>query len=224
MGATVTYPPQQPGQQHGGWWQPGGQHPPSWPHQPGGQHPHSEPQQRPDYGPYQGFGQPGPYGQPHGQPGPGGFGPPPKKKSPLPWILGGLGVLVALAIVITLVVSLAGGPGDPRPTAQAGVDKIKAKDFAGLAAMTCERQKGRSNDLDPMAELREHMSEQQAQQLLDRVRFDVRLDDVEDHGDDTATARMSGRMSMSILGSSTTKELGSNSQEMVVENGEWTFC
>jgi hypothetical protein len=71
---------------------------------------------QPGYGqPYgqQGYGQPG-YGQPYGQPGYGqpgyGYGPPPQKKNKaLPWILGGVALLVVLVVAIVLVIALGAG-------------------------------------------------------------------------------------------------------------------
>jgi len=77
---------------------------------------------QPGYGPpygQQGYGQPG-YGQPYGQPGYGqpgygqpgyGYGPPPKKKKALPWILGGVALVVVIVVAIVLVIGLgASGP------------------------------------------------------------------------------------------------------------------
>ncbi|MDF2976490.1 MAG: hypothetical protein K0S40_1218 [Actinomycetospora sp.] len=64
---------------------------------------------QPGYG-QPGYGQP-PYGQPYGQPGYGGYGQPPKKNKALPWILGGLAVLVLVVVGIVLLVGLgASGP------------------------------------------------------------------------------------------------------------------
>ena len=66
------------------------------------------------YGPpQQQFGPPpGQWGPPSGQQFPGQYGPPPQKKSPLPWILGGVGALVVvIAVVVTLVLTLGGGRG-----------------------------------------------------------------------------------------------------------------
>ena len=159
----MTYPPQQPGP--GGY---GQQHTPYGPPQPGGPYPPSGLQ--PGYGqPGQqpGFGQPGP--QPGGQfppsgpqPSPGqpgwgqqpgygqppGYGafPPPKKKSPLPWILGGVfGLLVIIGAVIALIVATS-GPGDPRPTAEQYAQKASAKDFPGVIDMTCQKERGKDDD------------------------------------------------------------------------------
>jgi len=66
-------------------------------------------QQQP-YG--QGYGQPG-YGPGYGQPGYGqpgyGYGPPPKKRRALPWILGGVGLVIVLVVAVVLVVALGSG-------------------------------------------------------------------------------------------------------------------
>ncbi|AXX29625.1 hypothetical protein KCV87_08855 [Actinosynnema pretiosum subsp. pretiosum] len=103
-----------------------GQQPGQYGQQPGqpgqfGQQPgYGQPGQQPGYGQP---GQPGQYGQqpgqfgqqPYGQPGQPGFdqygGVPPKKKSPLPWVLGGVGALVVIGVVVTLVMVLGGGGG-----------------------------------------------------------------------------------------------------------------
>ena len=63
---------------------------------------------QPGYG-QPGYGQPG-YGQPYGQPGYGGYGQqPPRKNRALPWILGGVALVVLLIVAVVLVVGLAGG-------------------------------------------------------------------------------------------------------------------
>jgi hypothetical protein len=98
------------------------------------------------------FGQPGPYGVP-GQfaPYPNQFGEPPRKRRALPWVLAGGGVVV-LAVIVILVVTLTGG-GSPQSTAQAVVDRLNAKDVAGLQALSCKAQQGGSvsaDDVDPM--------------------------------------------------------------------------
>jgi hypothetical protein len=70
---------------------------------------------QPQYG-QQGYGQPQygqqGYGQPYGQPGYGGYGqqPPPKNKA-LPWILGGVGLVVVLIVAVLLLAGLAGAGG-----------------------------------------------------------------------------------------------------------------
>lgn len=93
---------------------------------------YGQPHAQPGYG-QQGYGQPG-YGQPYGQQGYGqpygqqgygapygqpgynpygqpGYGQPPKKNKALPWILGGVAVLVvAIVAVVVLVMTLGGGP------------------------------------------------------------------------------------------------------------------
>jgi hypothetical protein len=92
----------------------------------GGQDPYQQGYgQQPGYG-QQGYGQPG-YGQPDGQQGygqqpygqygqpygqPGYYGQqPPKKNKALPWILGGVGLVVVIVVVLVLVFTLgASGP------------------------------------------------------------------------------------------------------------------
>ena len=85
-----------------------------------GQQGYGQPGYGPPYG-QQGYGQPGygpPYGQPgYGQPGYGqpgyGYGPPPKKKKALPWILGGVALVVVIVVAIVLVIGLGLGAGGP---------------------------------------------------------------------------------------------------------------
>jgi hypothetical protein len=125
-----------------------------YPQQPGGGYPGQGqppsggfPQQQPGYGPPQ--GQPGGYGPPQGPPPgyppSGGFpgGEPPNKKSPLPWILGGVGALVVIGGVILLIVLLGGGgTSDPESAANTALDYMKDGDVDGLISVTCEDFKG----------------------------------------------------------------------------------
>lgn len=149
----MSYPPQPPGQ--GGWGQPqqgpyrppGGQYPPSGPFQPSGPFPPSGPQQafgsQPPPGQFGGMPpQPG-YGPPQGSPyGPGlpgpqpGWGPGPKKRSPLPWILGGGGGLVVLGIVAVVLFMVLGG-SSPDSLAKKAVDLMNNDDTNGLIAISC---------------------------------------------------------------------------------------
>src|SRR5690606_1412989 len=128
-----------------------------YPQHPQGQPPSGGfPQQQPGFGPPQ--GQPGGYGPPQGQP--GGYGPPQgpppgfpptggfpggeqPKKSPLPWIFGGVGALVVIGGVSLLIVLLGGGgTSDPESAANTALDYMKDGDLDGLASMTCEEFKG----------------------------------------------------------------------------------
>jgi Proprotein convertase P-domain len=83
--------------------------------QPYGQQPYGQQGYGQPYG-QQGYGQPygqQPYGQqPYGQPGYGyGQQPPPKKNKALPWILGGVGLVLAVIIALVLVFTLGGASG-----------------------------------------------------------------------------------------------------------------
>ncbi|MGP4015738.1 hypothetical protein [Saccharopolyspora sp. 5N708] len=254
------YPPSGP--------QPGGAYPPSGP-QPGGAYPPSggQPQQgygqqpygQPGYGqqgygqpggaypqsgpqPQQGYGQQPPYppqgGDPYGQ---AGFGAePPKKKSPLPWILGGVGAVVVIGVVIALVVVFTGGPGDPRDVAQEGIDKINAKDFAGLQGMACQKDQedfqkmldtfeGKGSEFAELKEL--GISDADIQKMIDSMKFEVKLGDVKDNGDNTATAKISGQMTFAgdveIMGQSLGEMPPMPIDEeikMIVEGGDWKLC
>ncbi|MER5393796.1 hypothetical protein [Saccharopolyspora sp. NPDC002686] len=252
----MTYPPQQPGQ--GGWGQqPGGQYPPSGP-QPGGQYPQQpgQPQpggQYPPSGPQQGFGQqPGGQYPPSGPQQQAGFGgqppypptspygqqgfEPPKKKSPLPWILGGVGGLLVIGLVIVLVVVFTGGPGDPRNTAQAGIDAINAKDFATLQTMACQKDKeqfqeiidtmeGKGGQLGDLKEL--GMSDADVKKMIDGLKFEMTLGEVKENGDNTATAKVNGKMTfnMELMGRQINESQPIDEEfKMVVENGEWKLC
>ena len=252
----MTYPPQQPGpggygQQHNPYGppQPGGPYPPSGPQpgygrpgqqpgfsqtgpqQPGGQFPPSGPQPapgQPGWGQQPGWVQQPGYGQP---PGYGAF-PPPKRKSPLPWILGGVfGLLVVIGAVIALIVATS-GPGDPRPTAQLVADKMKSKDFAALLNVTCAKaqeedkkqlsQEGLTKELEDSG-----ASPEEAKQAADALKFDLQLVNVAETGNDTATASYKGTASIKT----TMRGIPINHSEpmafdlkMVVEGGQWKAC
>ncbi|MBQ0926429.1 hypothetical protein [Saccharopolyspora endophytica] len=240
----MTYPPQQPpgqggwGQQPGGQYpqQPGGQFPPSggqqYPQQPGGAYPPSGGQQYPQQ-PQAGYPQQ-PYPSPYGQPGYGGQ--PPKKKSPLPWILGGVGGLVVIGVIIALVLAFTGGPGDPRPVAQQAVDMMNAKDFAGVQSLTCDKSSRKLQDMVDMMEGKGSQFDQlkkmgasdaDIQKMLDSLEMKFTLGQVIDNGDDTATAQFNGTMSlhMEVMGRTVDRDLPINeTNDLIVEGGEWKLC
>ncbi|MEB3367146.1 Rv0361 family membrane protein [Saccharopolyspora mangrovi] len=236
----MTYPPQQPPGQGGWGQQPGGQYPPSggqpYPQQPGGQYPQTggQPFQQPGYPqqPQAGYPQqahPNPYG---------GYGQPPKKKSPLPWILGGVGGVVVIAVIIALVVVFTGGPGDPKPVAQDAVDSINAKDFPALQSVSCKKERaGLQEVVDTMegkggdvAELKKYgLTDADVQKFIDGMTFQMTLGEVVDNGDNTATAKVTGEMRMTgqIMGQDLSQMPPTPLDEdfkMVVENGEWKIC
>ncbi|KAA5832032.1 hypothetical protein ABT337_02730 [Saccharopolyspora hirsuta] len=247
----MTYPPQQPGQ--GGWGQqpggqpgfggqqpggqypqqPGGQYPPSGPQQgfgqqPGGAYPPSGPQQQAGFGGQPPYPPTSPYGQP-------GFEPP-KKKSPLPWILGGVGGVVVIALIITLVVVFTGGPGDPRSVAQKGIDAINAKDFATLQTMACQKEKeqfqeiidtmeGKGGELGDLKNM--GMTDADIKKMLDGLKIEMTLGDVKDNGDNTANAKVTGQMTfnMEYMGQQINQSQPIDEEfKMVVEEGEWKLC
>lgn len=246
----MTYPPQQPpgqggwGQQPGGqnpqqpggqYPQPGGQYPPSGgqPYQqPGGAYPPSGGQQYPAPGyPQQPQAGQQPYPNPYG-----GYGQPPKKKSPLPWILGGVGGLVVIGAVIALVVVFTGGPGDPRPVAQQAVDMMNNKDFAGVQSLTCDKQatkiqdmvdmmEGKGSQFDELKDL--GVPEAEVQKMIDNLQVEFTLGEVTDNGDNTATAHFNGTMSihMEVMGQQMDQDVPINeTNDLIVENGEWKLC
>ena len=239
----MTYPPQQPpgqggwGQQPGGQYpqQPGGQFPPSggqqYPQQPGGQFPPSGGQQYPQQ-PQPGYQQQ-PYPSPYGQP---GYGPPPKKKSPLPWVLGGVGGLVVIGVIIALVLAFTGGPGDPRPVAQQAVDMMNAKDFSGVQSLTCDKSSKKLQDMVDMMEGKGSQFEElkglgvpdaEIQKLIENLEVKFALGAVTDNGDDTATAHFNGTMSLhvEVMGQQMNQDVPINeTNQMIVEDGEWKLC
>ncbi|QIZ33727.1 hypothetical protein [Saccharopolyspora sp. ASAGF58] len=250
----MTYPPQQPPGQGGWGQQPGGQYPPSGgqPQQPGGAYPPSGGQPQQGYGqpggaypqsgpqPQQGYGQQPPYppqGAGVGQP---GFDAP-KKKSPLPWILGGVGGLLVIGLVIILVVVFTGGPGDPRKVAQQGVDMINSKDFAGLQPLACKKDQedfqkmldtfeGKSGEFDELKEF--GVTDSDIQKLIDGMKIEMQLGEVKDNGDNTATAKITGNVSITadveIMGQNVADMIPNQPIDeefkLVVEDGSWKLC
>lgn len=229
----MTQPPQPPGP--GGWGpqQPGQnpqgqpQQPGGWQGQPGGQYPQSGPQaggQYPGAGPAQ---NPGGHQPPHPPQGgyPPGFDGQPKKKSPLPWILGGVGAVVVLAGVAIAVLLFTGGPGEPRDVAQQYTDAMNQKDFATVGQMHCQDDQSQVEQLANPAKSFEDegMPAEQAQELADSLQFKLTLDDVREDGGETATAIFSGDMAMSFAGQEQTFPVNQE-RSMIVEDGEWRFC
>ena len=135
-------PGQQPGQQ--GYGQQPGQ--PGYGQQPGQGQPGQYGQQPGQYGYDQpGYGQPGQSGQgpqpgqPYGTP-PGGFGPPPgygppAKRSALPWILGGIGVLVVLTLAVGAFFAFGDQGNDPQQVAQTVVDEMNKLENANASTI-----------------------------------------------------------------------------------------
>lgn len=248
----MTYPPQ-PGQggwdQQAGWGQPGGQHPGSQPFPPqGGQYPGQQgggfPGQQPPAGPqtYGGYGYPPQQGygqQPQGYQG-FGYGQPPKKKSPLPWIFGGLGALLVIGVVITLVVVFTGGPGDPKPVAQQAVTMMNEKDFAGLQGISCEKQsqelqeaidvmQGRGGQLEQLKAA--GLSDSDIRKLVEAMQFNVKLGAVQQTAEEKASAQVTGEISFEGTGSIAGLDISSAPSQpiderfnLVVEQGSWKIC
>jgi hypothetical protein len=161
----MTQPPQQPGpyggqppgygqqpgpgQQPGGYPQQGGYPPPGGYPQQGG-YPQSGPQpvQQPggygppgqygQYGQQPQYGQPDPYGSPYGE----------KKKSPMPWILAGGGVLV-IGIVVVLILVLTGGSdtSSAQGAAEKAVAAINSRDVNASKEVDCDKS-GNMGQLD----------------------------------------------------------------------------
>lgn len=224
----MSQPPQQPGQWGGqpGWGQqPGpGQQPGGYPQQGGYPQSGGYPQQGgyPQTGPQQPYGQPGQYGQPqgYGQPGYGGY--PPKKKSPMPWLLAGGGVLV-VGIAVVLIIVLTGGAdtSSPQGVAQAAVDAYNDKDVNAIKDVACSATKAEidktlsSAGLNPSGDSSEN------------VEATAELGEVKQDGDNKATAQV--KFTVTSVpddmkeyvkeGQTATQSIG-----MEKENGDWCLA
>lgn len=212
---------QQPGQQ--AWGQPG--------QQPGGQYPPSGPQAQQPYGqpgygqqpygqqPYgqQPYGQPG-YGQ---QPGLGGYGQPPKKKSPLPWILGGVGGVLVIVVVVVVAMSLGGGGGSAQDVADQTVTALNDKDVGALQELACEKMQADAakfkDQFNPSAGMGSGFENVTATFALDG--------EVTETGD-SATAALN--VTMEGMPEEFKQYLPSGGMkldlELVQEDGDWKYC
>ncbi|GAA3886673.1 hypothetical protein GCM10022243_59340 [Saccharothrix violaceirubra] len=170
QGPYDQQPPGQYGGRPGYGQQPGGYPPPPQGVPQGGQQP-GYGQQSGGYPPpgQQGYGQPG-YGPPPGGPGqpgqpgqfgqqpyghPGGFGGPygpPRKKSPLPWVLGGVGVLAVVVVLVVVFVFNGGGNSSPKEAADTFVAAFNAKDWDKLKSVTCAEDHSKIDDLKSKAD------------------------------------------------------------------------
>ncbi|NYH77085.1 hypothetical protein FHR84_000399 [Actinopolyspora biskrensis] len=225
--------------------QPGGQYPqsgqqPAWGQQPGGpqqpwdqqqawgqqqQQAWAQQQQQP-WGqqpgqpwPQQAYpGQQHPYGQP-------GAPPPTGNKSKLPWILGGTGGgILVIGAITALIVGLSSGPGDPEETARKYVDSFNEKNASRIANLSCS--KSGKNPLE------QGMSQYGASgidtsELLDKMQFDVSLENVTRESDERAVAEISGEATMELtaLGETRSQSIPMDlSVNMTVEDGSWKMC
>ncbi|MGJ7905264.1 hypothetical protein ACOQFL_02145 [Actinopolyspora sp. H202] len=220
--------------------QPGGQYPqssgqPAWgqqygqpnpyAQQPGGQYPQSGPQQawgqQQTWGqPQQGFpGDPNAY-PPHAQP--GGPYPPPPKKSKLPWILGGGigGVLVLGGVGTLLFVTLSGGNGP--------------EDVVTRYEKAAQQQISNPLEQPPMSEYDELLCEEQRQAMKETLRNQTERtaqlgeQELSDLRRTTVTTRnvehddKSGTFTVRI--STPGEEPITNELDLVKENGDWKIC
>jgi len=187
------------------------------------------------YGGYPGQGQPpsggfpaqqGGYGPPQGgysqqfppsggfqQPGFDPYGGGQQKKSPMPWILGGVGALVVIGGVILLIVLLGGGgTGSPDAAAEAALGHFEDGDFAALGEMTCEAQKSQVAQMGQAAgggasaggpgKIPEGMS--------------AEVGEVKEIDDSNATATVNVTKDGS--------QVASVNFKLLKENDEWLFC
>ncbi|MBA8823676.1 hypothetical protein FHX42_001005 [Saccharopolyspora lacisalsi] len=227
-GYGQQFPPSGPQPQQGGQFPPSGprQQQPAWGQQPGGQYPQNSP--------YPGWdGQQQAWGQQ-----PGGFGqmqPPKKSRKGLFIGLGAGGGVVVIGLIVTLVLVFTGGPGSPRPVAQQFVDHMKAKNFSALTGVACEKMKNNSEGFNKLTQgnFSDTIAEQSgvpteiAKKMVEGMKFDLSLDKVTDHGDNTATAKVSGQMKfdVTIMGRSFNESQSLDEKfNMVVEEGQWKIC
>lgn len=125
-------------------------------------------------------------------------------RSPLVWILSGVGVLVLAGAVVGGLFLFGGGdPGEPRPVAQDLVDKVNAGDFGALGPQLCDANRG---ELDS-----------QFQQLASGE-FQVRLGQVTAAGEQ-ARAKLDGTYT---LGGATMPV--DQTILLTVEDDEWKIC
>lgn len=203
----MSQPPGPPGpyQQYPGQGQPpGGFGPPQG--QPSG----GFPQQQPGFGPPQGP-PPGQYPPSGGfqQPGFDPYGGGQQKKSPMPWILGGVGALVVIGGVILLIVLLGGGGGagsTPEDTGKALASAITSKDVDALANMSCEADK----------KAIESGSNAATNALESAPEVQAEFVNAEKQGDTQARANI--KMNIEGLGEQTIPF------PLVKENDEWLVC
>jgi hypothetical protein len=247
----MSVPPQQPGpygQQPGGFGQQPGQFGPQqgFGGQPGGFPPPPQgfPQggQQQPYGPPQGGfpppGQPGapgqgpqPYGPPgqFGQPGygqPGGFGDPygaPRKKSALPWILGGVGVVV-IAVVAVLLVTLTGG-SSPKDTAASYVALLNKNSESDADADSFRKLlcKGDQSKFDELRDKAKSPAGEAGESELKDIKAQHTLGEVTENGD-KATAK--AKVAYSNVPSEYKEFIKDKDYtiDMVKEDGDWKVC
>ena len=148
--------------------------------------------------------------------------------------------MLVIGVVITLVVVLTGGPGEPKPVAQQAVTMMNEKDFAGLQGISCEKQsqelqeaidvmQGRGGQLEQLKDA--GLSDSDIKKLVEAMRFDVRLGAVEQTADEKATAQVSGEISFEGTGTIAGVDISSAPSQpiderfdMVVEQGSWKIC
>jgi hypothetical protein len=177
------------------------------------------PGQQAAYGPGQGYGtQPGqPFDTTTGAP-PPGYGAPPQKKSPLPWILGIVGVLVVIALAVGAFVFLRGGGNDPHLVAQTVVDEMNKLENANattIEAELCSSQKDtfrqEFNDfVNGFKELKAQAGDQFSAKFT--------LGEVKTEGE---KGSFDIKVEATFQGKTSTETIPA---DMVLENGNWKVC
>lgn len=127
----------------------------------------------------------------------------PRKKSRLPWIFGGVGVLVVAGGIGAGMYLYSGGPGAAKPVAEEVVGKVNSHDFAGLGPLLCQSHR---------AELEGQLDQ------LSPGRFDLRLVRVTENGEQ-ARAQLTGTYVMDGANQPVEQTMG-----LAVEDGAWKVC
>jgi hypothetical protein len=180
------------------------------------------PGQQAGYGPEQGYGpQPGQqFGTPPGGFGqPPGYGAPPEKKSPLPWILGGVGVLVVIALAIGAFVLFSGGAGnDPRAVAQTVVNEMNKLENANantIEGELCNAQKDTfRQEFDQFVNTFKEVKEQAGDKFNASFTLgDVKTDGEQGSFDIIVEASLEGQTNQETI-----------TGQLVQEDGNWKVC
>lgn len=127
----------------------------------------------------------------------------PRSRRRLPWVLGGVGVLVAAAVAGGLFLFGGTDPGEPRPVAQDMVDKVNAGDLGALGSSLCESNR---------AELDQQLGQ------LSQGRFELRLGPVTAQGRQ-ARAELTGTYELDGARMPVAQAL-----LLEVEDGRWKVC
>ncbi|AXX29626.1 DUF4878 domain-containing protein [Actinosynnema pretiosum subsp. pretiosum] len=206
-------------------------------------------------GQYAQHGQPGQYGRQPGMPGQFGFDPsgglPPGKKSALPWVLGGVGVLAVVGLVVGLLVftgddktdTASGGSDQSTPASSSGqaggsaetaeaekvvdayvaeLEKGKSADKAKSQAMICAADRPTVKAFAEQAEAVEASLPAERREQLNSVKLDYSVENVTASGT-TGSLTMRVKYSNVPAGVALPAE-STTALELVKESGDWKIC